>query len=74
MICAVCRTFLWEESTADERIGGREIALDCQGSESPLRAIYGKEGDVVEGRVLDDDGGVDVSWALETHLRAEAAR
>ena len=66
--------YRWEESPPDEHIGQRGITRDWQGAESALGAIDGQEGDVVEGGVLDDDGGVAVARALDSYLGAEAAR
>ena len=69
--CSPCR---WEEKAPHERIGEPGVARDFQRSESPFGAVDGQEGDVVEGGVLDDDGGVAVARALDRHLGAEAAR
>ena len=64
----------WEESPADERVGDGGIVGDFEGSESPFGAVDGQEGNVVEGGVLDHDGGVVVARALDRHLGTEAAR
>ena len=62
---APCRR---EESPPHLRVGKPGVALNRKWTQLPSGAVDGQEGDVVEGGVLDDEGGVAVERALQPHL------
>ena len=62
------RPYRREESPPHLDVDKPGISLYCKWTQLPSGAVYGQEGDVVEGGVLDDEGGVAVERALQPHL------